>query len=185
MNDMDLDKLLPDDLPLHPADRAFKEQLKQQTDLAFSSGYQRRRQFRTACTTGLAMLLLSLAFWIGRNTITPNTGRQVAIAPDAPAGTVRVSQDMVTWLETARFFTRLGMEQRANNAFAQAGELVPQDTQVATHRFTEPLQPGRLAELLARCDQQQTQVDSYSTGTQASQNKQHYSLIAIGGMYHD
>jgi hypothetical protein len=49
MNDIDLDTLFSDDLPLHPANRAFKEQLNKQSNLAFAQGYQRRRQFRFGC----------------------------------------------------------------------------------------------------------------------------------------
>jgi hypothetical protein len=134
------------------------------------------------------MLFLSLAFWAGRNTIALDTKQQVATSQDTVAGMVQVSQDMVNWLETARFFTRMGMEQRANNAFAQDGELVHSDspeTQTADMHLTEPLQSNSLAELLARCDQEQAHVDSCSTDTPLNLNKRHYSLIAIGGLYHD
>jgi hypothetical protein len=47
--------------------------------------------------------------------------------------TVNVSGELVAWLEAARFFKQLGMEQRMVVAYERAGALIPADPTFVGH----------------------------------------------------
>jgi hypothetical protein len=46
---------------------------------------------------------------------------------DEQVESVMVSREMVVWLDAARFFTQLGMQERAALSYRQASELIPYD----------------------------------------------------------
>jgi hypothetical protein len=71
------------------------------------------------------------------------------VAPRSPQGaiervvasagdTVVVSSDVVVWLEAARFFKQLGMEDRMARALDHAGRLLPRDT-ILTDDASKPV----------------------------------------------
>ena len=52
----------------------------------------------------------------------------VTLQAAAKSGTVAVPSDLVAWLDAARLFKRLGMQDRMARAVERAGRLLPVDT---------------------------------------------------------
>jgi hypothetical protein len=162
MSDLDFDKLITEGLTQGPADTAFQARLKQESGHALIKGHQRRLWYRRTGLACVVLLVAVSAFWSGRVTMKP-------MPPDGPAGfahhrhsddTIQVARDLVTWLEAARFFNQLGMEERANKAFQLASSLTPSmeprrgmTSQETKTRFASLLhEENTLSSLLAHYD---------------------------------
>jgi hypothetical protein len=80
--------------------------------------------------TAAAVVIAGIAFIGGRLSVPRTLPRSVDVAPRAVAETdgVNVPSDLVAWLDVARLFKRLGMEERMARAFEHASELTPYDT---------------------------------------------------------
>jgi len=83
------------------------------------------------------VLIAGIAFIGGRLSVPRKLPRSVDVAPRAAAESegVTVSSDLVAWLDAARLFKRLGMEERMARAFEHASELTPYNT-VASNSTT-------------------------------------------------
>ena len=94
----------------------------------FLIGRRSSARRRAECAVA-AVLIAGIAFIGGRLSVPRKLPRSVDVAPQAVAETetdsVNVPSDLVAWLDAARFFKRLGMEERRARAFDYASELTP------------------------------------------------------------
>jgi len=86
-----------------------------------------------ALTAAAAVLIAGVSFLGGRysvmrrSTEAPPGAPPVAAAVPRVDGTVVVSSELVAWVNAARLFRQLGMEDRAGRALDRAGRLMPPD----------------------------------------------------------
>jgi len=141
MKDKDMDKYLSQHLSGSPPREAFKQQALRDSTAALVGVRRRRKAWRRAECAVAAVLIAGIAFIGGRLSVPHNLSvprnvsvlrklpRNVDIAPVAAAETdgVIVPNDLVVWLDAARLFKRLGLEERMARAFEHASELTPYD----------------------------------------------------------
>lgn len=195
--DLDFDKLITEGPPQGPADMTFRARLKQQSGHALVKGRQRRLWYRRSGLTCLVLLVAVSAFWSGRVTTRPmQAGRPTGLAQHNQGdNTVLVTRDLVTWLEAARFFRQLGMDERASKAFQLASKLAPSmehKNQVAGHtpetRFADHSHRERtLSSLLAHYDAHVEKHQDRIVKPLPVVKRRQLSIIAqsIGGKRHD
>jgi hypothetical protein len=129
MKSHDTNKLIADALSAGAASDAFKEHVLCDSTAAFTRGRALQRRLRTAGFTSLILLVATGAFFCGRLSAPGEAVDQqiVTQSNDEQDDSVMVSRDLVAWLDAARFFTQLGMEERATLSYKQASELIPYD----------------------------------------------------------
>ena len=133
MRDIDQDTLLGQHLSGNPPRDAFKEQTLRDSTAAFIRVQRLRWAWRRAGLAAAAVLMAGVAFLGGRLSGPPALPLSVDVPPRAgaePDG-VTVPSELVAWLEAARLFRQLGMEDRMARAVERAGRLLPVDTFVA------------------------------------------------------
>ncbi|MCP4261502.1 MAG: hypothetical protein GY774_28970 [Planctomycetes bacterium] len=88
-----------------------------------------------------AVLIAGVAFLGGRLSVPRKLPRSVDVAPRAVAETdsVSVPSDLVAWLDAARLFRQLGMEDRMADAVESAGRLLPSDAVAASNMTGQAL----------------------------------------------
>ena len=158
MKSHDTNKLIADALSANAASDAFKEHVLCDSTAAFTRGRVLHRRLRTAGFTSLILLVAAGAFFSGRLSVLREVGdRQIVTrSVDEQDDSVRVSRDMVAWLDAARFFTQLGMEERATFSYKQASELIPYDVQAnrqagfESQNMLAGISPGRDNEILTK-----------------------------------
>lgn len=158
MNDEQTNNLLSRGLKGPSLNPALKQQFLEQSSLALSRTYQRRRWTKRACYSAVLALGLAVGFGAGRVC-------QWQSASATASNTVQAHRDMVTWLEAGRLFTQINLEERAGFAYAQASQLarsVRAEQQVAQRRPGVPSSQGtqRLANLLAQYESQRPRPGS-------------------------
>jgi hypothetical protein len=81
-----------------------------------------------------AVLIAGIAFLGGRLSAPPTLPRNVDITLQAAAKPdgITVSSDLVAWLDAARLFRQLGMEDRMADAVENAGRLLPSNAVAAS-----------------------------------------------------
>jgi cytochrome c-type biogenesis protein CcmH/NrfG len=142
MNDAEMDKLLERIAAGEPPQALFKEQALRASLAAFAQGRRSRVRWRAAGLAAAALLMATVSFLLGRYS-QPPTGREPTPATSPAASPhfvqspgqdrvgaqgVAVSDDLVAWLEAARLFRQLGMEDRMARAVDRAHQLLPYDT---------------------------------------------------------
>jgi hypothetical protein len=135
MNDQDVDRLLQQSLSGDLPGEAFRSQVLRASSTAFVLARHRRTRRRlTALAAAAAVLIAGVSFLGGRYSVTrrstgaPPGAPPVATAATPTDGTVVVSSEMVAWVNAARLFKQLGMEDRVGRALDRAGRLMPPDT---------------------------------------------------------
>lgn len=197
MSDLDFEKLMGAGIPQGQAEAGFRARLKQASGQALVRGRQRRLWYKRAGLTCVALLVTMSAFWSGRVSVKSRAPRgSMAVSElKQDANSILVTRDLVTWLEAARFFERLGMEERASKAYQLASTLTPstenQDQRAskrAESRFTNPVDTNStLNSLLARYDacigQEQETIESVPLIAK----RKRLTIIAqfMGGTNHD
>jgi len=150
MKEKDVDKYLSQHLSGSPPGEALKQQALRDSTAALVRVWRRRRARRRAECAVAAVLIAGIAFLGGRLSVPRKLPRNVNIAPRAvaePDG-VMVSSDLVAWLDAARFFKRLGMEERMARAFDKAGKLLPHDATAAKNITEQGLTANSFNEVL-------------------------------------
>jgi hypothetical protein len=129
MNNQDINELFEDALSANAASDAFKERVLRDSTAALIRGRVLRRQLRVTGLTLAILLVTAAAFICGRLSVSNQiTDRRVAVQTVGEKNDgVRVSRDLVVWLDAARFFTQLGMNERAALSYRKASELIPRD----------------------------------------------------------
>ena len=125
----DVNNLIENALNASPSSGAFKSQLLQDSTAVFVRDRALKRRLRMTGLILVILLFTTAAFISGRLSVSESmTSQQVAVQTvDENNESVRVSKDMVVWLDAARFFTRLGMDERAALSYKQASDLIPYD----------------------------------------------------------
>ena len=133
MKDRDVDTHLTQFLSGEPPREAFRQQALRDSTAAFVRVCQRRSAWRRAQIAAAAVLIAGVAFLGGRLSVPrtlPGSMDVPPLAADGPDG-VNVPSELVAWLEAARLFRQLGMEDRMARAVERAGRLLPVDTFIA------------------------------------------------------
>ena len=133
MNDRDVDKLLEQALSGGRAQDVFRQQVLRDSTAALGAGRVTRVRWRVAGLSAAAVLIAAVSFLSGRASSPPAALEATAVAKRAAddAQTVSVPGELVAWLDAARFFKQLGMEQRVSLAYERAGQLVPHEAPLA------------------------------------------------------
>jgi hypothetical protein len=133
MNDRDVDKLLEQALSSDRAHEVLRQRVLRDSTAALHAGRVRRLRWRAPSLSAAAVLIAAVSFLAGRAS-TPRAAHEpatVVTKTTDDALTVNVPSELVAWLEAARFFKQLGMEQRVALAYERAGRLLPQDVPLA------------------------------------------------------
>jgi hypothetical protein len=127
------DKLLGQHLSGDLPDKAFKEQTLRDSTAAFIQMRRLRSTWRRVKLAAAVVLVASVAFLGGRLSMpgTPVGNVVEAHRPIVESDGVTVPTELVAWLEAARLFRQLGMEDRMARAVERAGRLLPADTVIA------------------------------------------------------
>ena len=138
MKDKNVDKLLSEHWSGSAPREAFKEQALRDSTTALIQVQRRRSARRRVELTAAAVLIAGIAFLGGRLSIPRTLPRNMDTEPRVAAERdgVTVSSDVVAWLDAARLFKRLGMEERMALAVEKAGKLLPYDA-VTANNITE------------------------------------------------
>jgi len=144
MNDAEIDKLLEQGLSGDPPRAEFREQVLQDSVATLVRRRRTRALWRTGTLSAAAVLIAGVSFLLGRCslplvTVAPVPSTLVAGNKEA----VAVPSELVEWLDAARLFQQLGMEDRMARALDHAHKLLPYDTVAAdTARGVGPERPG-------------------------------------------
>ena len=118
MERQDIDELLKESLSGDPPTAVFRAQVLRDSTVALIRARRARVRWRRAVVGAAAVLLAGVSFFTGRLTVPPSPGGDVAPAPQtaSTAHEVTVSDDLIAWLDAARLFKQLGMEDRMTRA---------------------------------------------------------------------
>jgi len=129
MNDQDLDRLLEQGLSGDLPGQAFRARVLVDSTEALVRARQVRARWRFAVLSVAAVFIAAASFLLGRCSAPSGVAQPAAGPIVAGAGeTVPVPGELVTWLQAARFFRQLGMEERVALAYERASNLVPYDS---------------------------------------------------------
>ncbi len=124
MNSQDVDKLLEQNLSGDPPSPALRARVLRDSTAAFVRARRRSARWRLVVLGTAATLIATVSFLLGRtSTLQPPAAPVVADAGD----TVAVPRELVAWVNAARLFKHLGMEDRVGRALDRAGRLMPPD----------------------------------------------------------
>jgi predicted nucleic acid-binding protein len=139
MKDKDVDIHLKQHLSGNQPREAFRQQMLHDSTAEFVRVYRRRSALRRAELAAAAVLIAGIAFLGGRLSVPPALPRNVDITPQATAKSegVTVSSDLVAWLDAARLFNQLGMQDRMARAVERASRLLPADTFIAKDQASQ------------------------------------------------
>ncbi len=133
MKDIDADTNLKRHLSGEPPREAFKQQVLNESTAEFIRVWRRRSAWRRAKIAAAAVLIAGIAFFGGRLSMQPKLPTTVDFTTRVETKTdgVYVPGELVAWLEAARLFRQLGMEDRMARAVERAGRLLPPDSFIA------------------------------------------------------
>jgi len=133
MNNEDIDSLLARGFAGTPPRAAFRAAALQTSQAALARVRSRRTRWRIVPLAAAAVLIATLSFLGGRYSMPRSSAGPTPVEPQVVAddGTVAVPNDLVAWLDAARLFRRLGMEERMARAVDRAGRLLPVDAVAA------------------------------------------------------
>jgi hypothetical protein len=128
MDSRDTDHLLEEGLSGDPPSQGFRSRVLRDSTAAFVQARRSRVWWRPATLSAAAVLIAVVSFLLGRGSAPgPATGPAIA----GTADTVTVPTELVVWLDAARLFGQLGMEDRMARAVERAGRLLPVDVLMA------------------------------------------------------
>lgn len=129
MNDQDMDRLLEQSLGGDPPSQVFRARVLLDSTAALRHARQSRARWRFAALSAAAVFLATVFFLLGRCSTSASVPEPAAPTPVAEAaGTVSVPGELVEWLQAARLFHQLGMDDRVALAYERASRLVPCDS---------------------------------------------------------
>ena len=133
MSDFDIDKLISDNLTSGSVSDAFRDRLLRESTGALVSSRRFGKRLRAAGLMLTIMLIAMGAFVCGnfRGLHLGATEKVPVPAADENEQMTSVPRELVAWLEAARLFRQLGMEDRMARAVERAGRLLPVDTVIA------------------------------------------------------
>jgi len=130
MNESEVEKLIERGLSAGRPREMFTARLLGDSTAALIRVRRRCSAWRRAEIAAAAALIAGLAFLGGRLSAPPAPRPQTAPVPREATGhqEIRVPRELVAWLEAARLFGQLGMEDRMARAVDRAGRLLPAET---------------------------------------------------------
>jgi hypothetical protein len=133
MNDRDVDKLLEQALSGGGAPEALGRAVLRDSLAALDRDRTERVRWRVAGLAVAAAFIAVVSFLSGRASAPRAAPEPVVTGTQTPGATqtVNVPGELVAWLDAARFFKRLGMQDRVTLAYERAERLVPRDTPFA------------------------------------------------------
>ncbi len=124
MHNHDIDRLLEEGLSCELPGEAFRARVLLESTTALVRARQDRHRWHLAALSAAAVLMAGVSFLLGRGSAPqPPTVPAIADAAD----TVVVPRELVVWLDAARLFKQLGMENRMSRALDCAGNLLPRE----------------------------------------------------------
>ncbi|MBN1361250.1 MAG: hypothetical protein JW993_11685 [Sedimentisphaerales bacterium] len=132
MDEREVDRLLEQALSGGGPPEAFRQHVLTDSTAVLGAGRVMRVRSRTAGLAAAAAVIAAVSFLSGRFSaprIASQTPVPPAVAHDPQS--VSVPTELVAWLDAARFFKQLGMEQRVALAYERAGQLIPRDVPLA------------------------------------------------------
>lgn len=128
MDSHDIDRLLERSLSGDPPREAFRGKVLLESTAALARARRSRSQWRLATLSAAAVLIAAVSFLLGRH----STHAMASPPPAEPVAaesseTVAVSTELVAWLDAAKLFRQLGMEDRMARAVDRAHRLLPDD----------------------------------------------------------
>ena len=146
MKDRDADTHLMQHLSGEPPREVFKQQALRNSTAEFVYVCRRRSAWRRAGIAAAAILIAGVAFFGGRLSVPRTLPRSMDAAPWAATESdgVNVPSELVAWLEAARLFRQLGMEDRMARAVERAGRLLPAGTFVADDQTLRVFNTGSI-----------------------------------------
>jgi len=157
MNDQDLDRLLEPNLSGDPPRQVFRARVLLDSTAALGRRRRIAGRWRMAGLSAAAVVIAAVSFLLGRcSAPRGETDAPIAAATAvaSESGTASVPSELVAWMDAARFFRQLGMEDRMTRAYERANELLPRDATAAC---------GAAERMLAAVDEGGRQTDD--TGT--------------------
>ena len=136
MKDRDVETHLRQHLSGDSPREAFRQQVLGDSTAEFVRVCRRRSAWRRAALAVAAVLTIGVAFLGGRLSVpaaVPGT-ENIAQRQGAELDGVTVPDELVAWLDAARFFRHLGMQDRMARAVERAGRLLPADAFTADGR---------------------------------------------------
>ena len=131
MNDAEMERLLEQGLSGTPPREEFRERVLRDSLLALARVRRTRTRWRAASLSAAAVLIAGVSFLLGRCSLwAPPTGPVVMTPVGAEASGVTVPNELVAWLDAARLFRQLGMEDRMARAIDHASKWLPDDAAV-------------------------------------------------------
>jgi hypothetical protein len=133
MSNVDMDKLLEQVSPGGEPRAIFREQALRDSLAAFARSRRSRTGWRAAALSAAAVVIAAVSFLLGRCSLPQREMETAAVVTPVPhdGQAVAVPSELVAWLEAARFFRQLGMEDRMAYAVDRASGLLPCDTVTA------------------------------------------------------
>lgn len=126
----DIDKLLEQSLSGHRPDAAFRAGVLRASMAALERSrrdHVRRRRIQFGL---VAAFIATASFLLGRCAAPSAVTSPPPSVAVEPGETVRVSRELIAWLEAANLFRQVGMQDRMARAVGRAGKLLPDDVEV-------------------------------------------------------
>ena len=146
MNDLNFDELVGG-LKSDSGDASFREQLLLRSQRTLVRSRVIRHSIRAIGVISCVLMLVVGAFVFGRFSA-EEISREVVLADGGEK--VSVSTELVDWLDVGRFLERIGMQDRAVNAYKNASKLIPGESDDQQAIGTS--QTMQLASLLQRAE---------------------------------
>jgi hypothetical protein len=140
----DIEKLLETIVPTGEPRADLRARVLQESLSALARGRRNRARWRVVSLSAAAVLIAGTSFLLGRASLSPGEARPAPPAPSPVAAgnrTTTVPNDVVAWLDAARLFRQLGMEDRMARAVDRASQLLPRDTILAEGTTAIALDP--------------------------------------------
>jgi len=138
MDSRNTDKLLEQGLFGDPPNRVFRAQALLDSTAALTRHHRTVHMWRGAAVSAAAAVIAAVSFLLGRGSVppaSPQEATQPVIASEAEI--VAVPSELIVWLDAARLFGQLGMDDRMSRAVERARRLLPADTIVAEGRIVQ------------------------------------------------
>ena len=153
MKDGDIDKLLRQHLSGDQPQETLKQEILRDSLANFGRVQRRRSAWRRVEHAAAAVLIAGIAFLGGRLSAPPALLGTVDTEPQAAARSdgVAVPSDLIAWLDAARLFGQLGMQDRMARAVVRASKLLPVDAITTDDRTGQAFAAGGSVENQKEC----------------------------------
>jgi len=138
MDTRNTDEILEQAFSGDPPGRILRAKVLLDSTAALTHHRRTVHMWRGAAVSAAAVVIAAVSFLLGRGSVPP-ASPQEATQPVVASGaeTVVVPSDVIAWLDAARLFGQLGMEDRMARAVERARRLLPADTIVAEGRIVQ------------------------------------------------